>query len=120
MDTMKDKKNVKVLKDKLQTRQVIIGVEVVIIRENQVVEEIILLKEIKRNRTTKQEVQKELEKDKEQAWCQAQLALEDKSLQSWLGHAQSLETPAMSLVMQTCQNNLGLNLCVEGSKACHH
>jgi len=40
---------------------------VVIIRENQVVEEIILLKKIKRNRTTKQKVQKELEKDEEQA-----------------------------------------------------
>ena len=68
------------------------------------------------------------------------LALEDESLQSWLGHAQSLETPAMSSVMQTCQNDLGLNLCVvpptsrvvaiselglvrsytEGSKVCHH
>ena len=68
------------------------------------------------------------------------LALEDEGPQSWLGHAQSLETPAMSLVMQTCQNDLGLNLCVvpptncivaiseiglvrsykEGSKACHH
>jgi len=68
------------------------------------------------------------------------LALEDESPQSLLGHAQSLETPAMSLVMRTCQNDLGLNLCVvpptscmvaiseiglvrsykEGSKACHH
>ena len=69
-----------------------------------------------------------------------QLTLEDESLQSWLGHAQSLETPAMNSVMQTCQNDLGLNLCVvpptshmvtiseiglvrsykEGSKARHH
>ena len=68
------------------------------------------------------------------------LALEDESPQSWLRHAQSLETSAMSSVMQTCQNDLGLNLCVvpptsrvvaiseiglvrsykEGSKACHH
>jgi len=68
------------------------------------------------------------------------LTLEDESLQSWLGHAQSLETPAMSLVMRTCQNDLGLNLYVvpptscmvaileigvvrsykEGSKARHH
>jgi len=66
MDTIEDNKNVKVLKNELWTRQVIIEAEVVIIRENQVVEEIISLKEIKRNRTTKQEVQKELEKDEEQ------------------------------------------------------
>jgi len=39
-------------------------------------------------------------------------ALEDESPRSWLGHAQSVETPAMSSVMQTCQNDLGLNLCV--------
>ena len=39
-------------------------------------------------------------------------ALEGESPWSWLGHAQSVETPAMSSVMQTCQNNLGLNLCV--------
>jgi len=69
-----------------------------------------------------------------------QFALEDKSLWSWLGHAQSVETPAMSSVMRTCQNDLGLNLCVvpptsrvvtiseiglvrsykEGSKVRHH
>ena len=66
MDTIEDNKNVKVLKNELWTIQVIIEAEVVIIRENQVVEEIISLKEIKRNRTTKQEVQKELEKDEEQ------------------------------------------------------
>ena len=69
-----------------------------------------------------------------------QFALEDESPWSWLGHAQSIETPAMSSVMRTCQNDLGLNLCVvpptscmvaiseiglvrsckEGSKVCHH
>ena len=69
-----------------------------------------------------------------------QLTLEDESPRSWLGHAQSVETSAMSSVMQTCQNDLGLNLCVvpptshvvaiseiglvrsykEGSKARHH
>ena len=69
-----------------------------------------------------------------------QLTLEGESPWSWLGHAQSLETPAMSSVMQTCQNDLGLNLYVvpptshmvaiseiglvrsykERSKACHH
>jgi len=68
------------------------------------------------------------------------LTLEDESLWSWLRHAQSLETPAMSSVMGTCQNDLGLNLCVvpptshvvtiseiglvrsykKRSKACHH
>ena len=44
--------------------------------------------------------------------CQVRFTLENESLQSWLGYAQSVETPAMSSVMQTCQNNLGLNLCV--------
>ena len=41
-----------------------------------------------------------------------QFTLEDESPRSWLGHAQSVETPAMSSVMWTCQNDLGLNLCV--------
>ena len=44
--------------------------------------------------------------------------LEDESPQSWLGHAQSVETPAMSSVMQTCQNDLGLNLCVVPPTSC--
>jgi len=47
-----------------------------------------------------------------------QFTLEDKSPWSWLRHAQSVETPAMSLVMWTCQNNLGLNLCVVPSTSC--
>jgi len=47
-----------------------------------------------------------------------QFALEDESPWSWLGHAQSIETPAMSSVMWTCQNNLGLNLCVVPSTSC--
>ena len=41
-----------------------------------------------------------------------QFTLEDESPWSWLRHAQSLEAPAMSSVMWTCQNDLGLNLCV--------
>jgi len=41
-----------------------------------------------------------------------QFTLKDESLRSWLGHAQSVETPTMSSVMWTCQNDLGLNLCV--------
>ena len=45
-------------------------------------------------------------------------ALEDKSPWSWLGHAQSIETPAMSSVMWTCQNDLGLNLCVVPPTTC--
>ena len=36
-----------------------------------------------------------------------QFTLEDESPRSWLGHAQSVETPAMSSVMWTCQNDLG-------------
>ena len=47
-----------------------------------------------------------------------QLALEDESPRSWLGHAQSVETPAISSVMQTCQNDLGLNLCVVPPTSC--
>jgi len=46
------------------------------------------------------------------------LALEDESPQSWFRHAQSVETPAMSSVMQTCQNDLGLNLCVVPPTSC--
>ena len=45
-------------------------------------------------------------------------ALEDESPWSWLGHAQSVETPAMSSVMQTCQNDLGLNLYVVPPTSC--
>jgi len=40
---------------------------VVVIRRNQIVEKITLLEEIRRNQIIKQEVQKELEKDKVQA-----------------------------------------------------
>ena len=50
-------------KDKLWIRKVTTEVEVVIIRGNQVVEKTTLLKEIRRNQTREQEVQKELEKD---------------------------------------------------------
>ena len=45
-------------------------------------------------------------------------ALEGESPWSWLGHAQSVETPAMSSVMQTCQNDLGLNLCIVPPISC--
>ena len=37
-------------------------------RENQMVEEIILLKELQKNNIREQEVQKEFEKEDEQAW----------------------------------------------------
>ena len=37
-----------------------------------------------------------------------QFVLEGESLWSWLRHAQSVETPAMSSVMWTCQNDLGV------------
>ena len=47
-----------------------------------------------------------------------QFALEGESPWSWLGHVQSVETPAMSLVMQTCQNNLGLNLYIVPPISC--
>jgi len=47
-----------------------------------------------------------------------QFVLEGESPQSWLEHAQSVETPAMSSVMQTYQNDLGLNLCVVPPTSC--
>ena len=68
MDTIEDNKDVKLLKDKLWTRRVTIEAEVIVIRGNQVVKESTLLEEIRRNQTREQEVQKELEKNEEQAW----------------------------------------------------
>ena len=44
MNTMEDNKDVKVLKNELWTRQVIIEAEVVIIRENKVIEDMRTLK----------------------------------------------------------------------------
>ena len=67
VDTKKDDKDIKMFKDELWTRKVTTEVEVVVIWENQVVEETTLLKEIRRNQTRKQEVQKELEKNDGQA-----------------------------------------------------
>ena len=49
VNTIEDNKNIKMLKDKLWTRQVSMEAEVVVIRENQVVEETTLLEEIRRN-----------------------------------------------------------------------
>ena len=68
VDIKEDNKNVKLLKEELWTRRVTTKAEVVIIRRNQVVEETTLLEEIRRNQTREQKVQKELEKDKDQAW----------------------------------------------------
>jgi len=56
VDTMENNKDIKMLKDKLWIRQVSIEAEVVIIRENQMVEETILLEEIRKNWTREQEV----------------------------------------------------------------
>jgi len=56
------------LKDELWTRQVNTEAEVIVLRRNQVVEETILLDEIRRNQTREQKVQKELEKYNGQAW----------------------------------------------------
>ena len=68
VDMTEDNKNIKILKNELWTRRISIEARVVMIRKNQVVEETILLEEIKRNQIREQEVQKELEKDKGQAW----------------------------------------------------
>jgi len=46
VDIMEDNKNIKMLKDKLWTRSVSIEAEVVMFRENQIVEKTTLLKEI--------------------------------------------------------------------------
>ena len=62
-----DNKDIKMFKNELWTRQVSIEAEVVVIRESQVLEETTLLKEIRRNQTRQQNIQKELEKDKRQA-----------------------------------------------------
>ena len=69
VDTKKNNKDVKMVKNKLWTRRVAITIkaEVVAIWENQVVEKTTLLEEIRRNQIRKQKLQKELEKDKEQA-----------------------------------------------------
>ena len=55
------------IKDKLQTKKVSTEVKIIVLRRNQVVEETILLDEIKRNQTKEQKVEKELEKDNRQA-----------------------------------------------------
>ena len=49
IDTTDDNKNVQVLKNEIWTRQVVIEAKLMIIKRNQVVEETILLDEIKRN-----------------------------------------------------------------------
>ena len=51
VDTKEDNKDVQMLKNKLWTRKVITEAEVVVIWGNQVVEEITLLEEIRRNQT---------------------------------------------------------------------
>ena len=62
-----DDKDIKMLKNELQTRQVSIKAEVIVLRRNQVVKKTILLDKIRRNQTRKQKVQKELEKYNGQA-----------------------------------------------------
>ena len=68
VNTTEGNKNIKILKDKLWTRQVNTEAEVVVIRRNQVVEETTLLEEIRRNQNREQEVQNKLEKYEEQTW----------------------------------------------------
>ena len=66
---MKDNdKNIKMLKDKLWIRRISIEAKIAMFRENQIVEETILLEEIQKNNMKEQEVQKELEKGDSQAW----------------------------------------------------
>ena len=63
-----DDKNIKMLKDKLWIRRISTEAKIAMFRENQIVEETILLEEIQKNNMKEQEVQKELEKDDSQAW----------------------------------------------------
>ena len=68
------------LKKRLWTRRVTIEAKVVVIWENQVVEKTTLMEEIRRNQTREQEVQKELEKDKEQAWEDDEIVYIDRKI----------------------------------------
>ena len=68
MDTTDNNKNIKMLKNKLQTRIIHTETKVIIFRENQVVEETTLLNKIQRNSIREQEVQKELDEDEGQAY----------------------------------------------------
>ena len=65
VDTKDNNKNIKMLKDKLWTWRFNIEAEIVIFRENQVVEETILLEEIQKNNTKEQEMQNELKKGRQ-------------------------------------------------------
>ena len=68
------------LKEELWTRQQTTA-ELILLRRSQVVEETTLLEEIWRNGTREQEVIKELEKDKEQAWEDDRIVyIEEKSM----------------------------------------
>jgi len=80
VDIKEDNKNVKLLKEELWTRRVTTEAEVVIIRRNQVVEETTLLEEIRRNQTREQKFQKELEKDKDQAWEDNRIVYMDRKI----------------------------------------
>ena len=68
VDTKDNKRDIKMLKDELWTRRVSTKAKVIVLRENQVVEKITSLDEIRRNKTRKQEVWKKLKKDNEQSW----------------------------------------------------
>lgn len=63
VDTKKDNKNIKILKDKLWKQRQVMVAEIAIFKGNQIVEETILLEEIQKNNIREQEVQRELEKD---------------------------------------------------------
>ena len=67
VDTVKDNKDVLLLKKEIWIRKTTIA-EVKDIQRNQVVKETMLLKKIWKNNTKKQEVLKKLEKDEGQAW----------------------------------------------------
>ena len=68
MDTKNDDKNIKMLKYELWTTRINIEAEVIVFRENQLVEETILLEGIWKNNTREQKIQKKLEKEDGLVW----------------------------------------------------
>ena len=66
VNTKDDNKDIKMLKDELQTKRINTEAEIIMFEENQMVKETILLEEIQKNNMKEQEVQKELEKKNNQ------------------------------------------------------
>ena len=93
-NTKDDNKNIKMLKEELWTRTNT-EVKVIVLQRNQVVKETILLDEIWRNSTRKQEVQKELEKEVGQVWENNRVVYMEERiyvLNNWKNKSRSYKT----------------------------